>query len=138
MTCGLCESGISAAEKWKKHKNGNVHRYVYYGCTRAKDPHCKCGYIEEKELVKQFESILDKIDINEIEIKQKIKDDVEKFTKLQKFLLGTKEKINTSGIDIRGYAKYVLQEGEDAQKRELLGCLKSRIFLKNKEICLEK
>ena len=28
MTCGLCQSGISACEKWKKHKNGNAHPYV--------------------------------------------------------------------------------------------------------------
>jgi hypothetical protein len=41
-------------------------------------------------------------------------------------------------IDIRGYAKYILQEGEDIQKRELLGCLKSKICLANKKITLEK
>ena len=63
---------------------------------------------------------------------------MEKFTKLQKFLLGTKEKINIPDIDIRGYAKYVLKEGSDLEKRELLGCLKSRIMLNNKIITLEE
>ena len=137
MTCGLCESGISAAEKWKKHKNGNVHRYVYYGCTRNKDKHCKCGYIEEKELIKQFESILDKIDLNEISIKEKIKTEVERFKKFQKVLLDMKETIEINDIDIRAYAKYILREGTDPEKRELLGCLKSKISLKNKKIELE-
>jgi V8-like Glu-specific endopeptidase len=137
MQCGLCESGISACEKWKKHKNGNVHRYVYYGCTKSKDKHCKCGYIEEKELVKQFENLLENIDIGEIEIKEKIKLDIEKFMKLQKFMLGTKEKIDINTINIRGYAKYVLKEGTDAEKRELLACLKSKITLKQREIYLE-
>jgi hypothetical protein len=37
MFCGLCESGISADEKFKYMKNGNVHRYVYYGCSKSKD-----------------------------------------------------------------------------------------------------
>ena len=137
MTCGLCGSGISADEKFKKQKNGNVHRYVYYGCTKARGADCKCGYTEEKEILKQFESLLEKVDIDEIEIKQKIKTDVERFSKLQKFLLGTKEKINTSNIDIRGYARYVLQEGEDIQKRELLGCLKGKIILKEKKISIQ-
>ncbi|MES2223941.1 MAG: recombinase zinc beta ribbon domain-containing protein [Patescibacteria group bacterium] len=136
MICGLCESGISAAEKWKRQKNGNAHRYVYYGCTKAKDKHCKCGYIEEKELIKQFEKLLENIDISEIEIREKIKVDIDKFMKLQKFMLGTKEKINIDTIDIRGYTKYVLKEGTDVEKRELLGCLKSKIKLKNKIISI--
>ncbi len=136
MICGLCESGISANEKWKKHKNGNAHRYVYYGCTKAKDKHCKCGYIEEKDLIKQFESLLENIDINEIEIKEKIKVDIEKFMKLQRFMLGTKERIDIHTIDIRSYAKYVLREGSDPEKRELLSCLKSEIKLRNKIITL--
>ncbi len=136
MTCGLCGSGISADEKFKRHKNGNVHRYVYYGCTKARGADCKCGYTEEKELLKQFDDLIENIDINEIQIKEKIKVDVERFTKLQKFLMGTKEKISIPDIDIRGYAKYVLKEGSDIEKRELLGCLKSRILLSNKKITL--
>ena len=35
MTCGLCGSGITADEKFKKQQNGNVHRYVYYGCCQV-------------------------------------------------------------------------------------------------------
>lgn len=137
MFCGLCDSGISACEKFKKHKNGNVHRYVYYGCTKAKDGNCQCGYIEEKELIKQFENLIENLNINEIEVKQKIKADVEKFTKMQKFFIGTKEKVNISGVDIRSYAKYVLQMGENIQKRELLGCLKGKIVLKDKKIFIK-
>ncbi len=136
MTCGLCESGITADEKFKKQKNGNVHRYVYYRCTRVREPNCKCGYIEEKELLKQFELLIENVNLNEIQIKEKIKDDIEKFSKMQKFLIGSKEKIHIPDIDIRGYAKYILKEGNDIEKRELLGCLKSKICLANKGITL--
>ncbi len=137
MFCGLCGSGISADEKFKKLKNGGVARYVYYGCTKARGVDCKCGYTEEKEVIKQFNELIDKINLNEIEVKEKIKADVERFSKLQKFLLGTKEKIDIPHIDVRGYAKYVLKEGSDIEKRELLGCLKSRICLANKKITLK-
>lgn len=138
MTCGLCGSSITADEKFKKQKNGNVHRYVYYGCTKSQKAGCKCGYTEEKEILKQFEELIDKINLNEIEVKERIKADVERFSKLQKFLLGTKEKIDIPSIDIRGYAKYVLKEGSNLEKREMLGCLKSKILLSQKKISLEK
>lgn len=138
MTCRLCGSGISADEKFKKHQNGNVHRYVYYGCTKARGTDCKCGYTEEKEILKQFEDLIDKISLNEIEIKAKIKDDIERFSKMQKFFLETKEKVKIPNVDIRGYAKYVLREGSNEEKREILSCLKSRIYLAQKKITLEK
>jgi DNA invertase Pin-like site-specific DNA recombinase len=137
MTCGLCGSGITADEKFKKQQNGNVHRYVYYGCTKAKSPNCKCGYIEEKEILKQFEGLMDTIDMNEISIKDKIKDEVQRFKKFNQIVLGSKEKIEVGDIDIRSYCKYILRNGTEGEKRELLGCLKSRILLKNKEISLE-
>ncbi len=138
MTCGLCGSGISADEKFKKLKNDTVNRHVYYGCTKSKDRNCKCGYISEEELLKQFEQLLDKIDLDEIGIKEKIKIEVERFKKFQRFVLGNKNKIEIADIDIRNYAKYILKEGKDIEKRELLGCLKGKIILKNKEISIEK
>lgn len=136
MVCGLCESGISACEKWKNQKNGNVHRYVYYGCTKAKDKDCKCGYIEEKDLISQFKILIDKIDLDELGMKEKIKVEVERFKKFQKNLLGIKEKVEIGDIDIRNYANYILQDGTDREKRELLFCFKSKIKLHQKSITL--
>jgi site-specific DNA recombinase len=138
MVCGLCESGISACEKWKKQKNGNVHRYVYYKCTQGKDKNCNGQYIEEKELVSQFESILEKVDLNEIGIKEKIRKEILRFKKFQKTLLGIKDAIKIEYIDVRNYFRFVLREGEDIEKRELLSCLKSKISLKDKVIHLVK
>lgn len=134
MTCGLCGSGICADEKFKKQKNGNVHRYVYYGCTKSRDKNCKCGYISEENLIEQFIALMDQIDINEIGIKEKIKAEVERFKKFQRSILGIKDKIEVKDIDIRNYAKYILKEASDIEKRELLGCLNSNIHLNNKII----
>jgi site-specific DNA recombinase len=137
MFCGLCGSGITADEKFKHMKNGNVHRYVYYGCSKSKDRNCKCGYLEEKELIKQFQGLIETIDLNEIEVKEKIKEEIERFSKMQKFFLRIKEVVKVLDIDIRGYAKYVLREGLDLEKRELLNCLKNKLILKEKEIFIE-
>jgi site-specific DNA recombinase len=136
MTCGLCGSGITADEKFKKQKNGNTHRHVYYGCTKVRDKECKCGYINEIELIKQFEELVEKVDMNELDIKEKIKLEVERFKKFQRVLLGNTDKIIIKDIDLRNYAKYILKEGSDIEKRELLGCFKNKIVLKEKQVTL--
>lgn len=136
MTCGLCGSGITADEKFKKQKNGNVHRHVYYGCTKFKDKNCKCGYISEEMLIEQFVTLMDRINLDEIGIREKIKAEVERIKKFQRVILGTKGKIEVKEIDIRNYAKYILMEAADPEKRELLGCLKSKIRLNQKQISL--
>ena len=136
MTCGLCGSGISADEKFKKQKNGNIHRYVYYGCTKSKDKNCKCGYINEEELIEKFTLLVDHINVDEIGIKEKIKAEVERIKKFNSSLLGIREKIKIDDVDIKNYAKFVLKEGQDIEKRELLGCFKSKIYLNQKEIKL--
>ncbi len=136
MTCGLCGSGICADEKFKKLKNGNVNRHVYYGCARTRDRNCSCGYINEEELIIQFQQLLDKIDLNEIGIKEKIKAEVERFKKFQKMLLGLKDKVVIEDIDIRNYAKFILTIGNNSEKRELLSCIKNKITLAHKTIKL--
>jgi len=136
MTCGLCGSGITADEKFKRQKSGIIHRHVYYGCTKTKDRNCKGGYINEIDLIKQFEDLIDQIDIDEIGIKGKIKTEVERFKNFQQILLGKKDKIQVQKIDIQNYAKYILREGGNIEKRELLGCFKSRLTLKEKQVAL--
>ncbi len=39
-----------------------------------------------------------------------------------------KEEVIVPSVDIRGYAKYVLREGTNEEKRDLLGNQKSRIM----------
>lgn len=136
MTCGLCGSGISADEKFKKLKNGGVARYVYYGCTKARGVDCKCGLINETDLIKEFENLIDKIDINEIGMKEKIKLEIERFKKFQKLISGKSQIIKIEDIDIRNYAKFILAEGSMIEKRELLGNSKGKIVLSDKKISL--
>ncbi|MDQ5949135.1 MAG: site-specific recombinase [Patescibacteria group bacterium] len=136
MVCGLCESGITANEKFKTLKDGSVNRHVYYGCTKSKDRDCKAGYINEDDLLKQFEILLDKIDLDEVGMKEKIKDEISRFKKFNKIVLGHNEKLEIGDIDVRNYAKYILKDGTDIEKRELLVCLKNKVYLKDKKVYL--
>lgn len=138
ITCGNCNSAITAEEKYKKLKNGTTVRYVYYGCARSKNLHCKEGYIREEELINQLIAILDKISINEIGMRHKLEEEIARFNKFQKIVMGTEKKIKPIKINLRTYAKYLLKEGSVIEKRELLSCLKSKLVMKGKELWLEK
>lgn len=109
---------------------------MYYGCTRARDKDCKCGYINEEDLIKQFETLIDDIDLDEIGTREKVKSEIERFKRFQRVALGNKEKIKVGDIDIRNYAKFVLRDGTNTEKRELLGNIKNRIKLSNKRIVI--
>ena len=139
MVCGLCESGVSAEEKYKKHKDGTTARYVYYGCSRARDKNCKAGYLREEDLIDQLVKIMDRLDISEISMRYKFEEEVARLNKFQKSILGMQGiKADFKDIDLRTYAKYVLREGSVIEKRELLACIKSRFIFKNKTVTSEK
>jgi site-specific DNA recombinase len=59
LACGGCNMAITAEKKVKHQKNGNVHEYVYYRCSRKhKTIVCKEPTITEPDLVGQLSGIL--------------------------------------------------------------------------------
>ena len=140
ITCGLCGSGVTADEKFKKLKDGSVNRYVYYGCTKFKDKNCPCGYIREEDLIEQLANIIDTISLDEIGMKDQIKKAIEQHQEFQESVIGkiSKEKIKIKDIDIRNYAKHILRKRSIWEKRELLSHLRSKLNLKEKQITLRE
>jgi len=63
IRCGECGAVITAETKTKKQKNGNVHNYIYYHCTKRKNPDCSQKVITQGKLEEQIIDILDKIQI---------------------------------------------------------------------------
>ena len=122
----------------KHQKNGNSHRYVYYGCTKKRDINCQCGYIKEEEIIEQIIRIFDTLDINELGVQQKFKDELARYNKFRKIVLRKGKDKNTEpeAFDAKSYAIYILTDGTIMEKRELLFNLKSRLTLKNKLISL--
>ncbi len=140
MTCGYCGSGVSGEEKYKNLKDGTMARYIYYGCTRGKDKYCKNIYIREEELIKELLKIIDQVEIDKLGMRFKLEAEVERYNKFQESVLGTEPNKNVpvKKIDVRTYAKYVLQEGSITEKRELLALLQSKLIYKDKTITLVK
>ena len=138
ITCGLCGSGITADEKFKKLKDGTTNRYVYYGCTKFKDKNCPCGYMREEDLIEQLANVLDTISLDEIGMKDRIRSEIESHNEFQESVLGreVKEKVKIKEIDIRNYAKHILRKRPLYEKRELLSHLRSKLILKEKRLSL--
>jgi DNA invertase Pin-like site-specific DNA recombinase len=136
IKCGYCGSGITADEKFKKLKDGGVNRHVYYFCTKAKNIDCKNPPINEPSLINELIELIDRIDLDDLGVKTKIEQEIFRFNKFRIGVLGYKKEVNTTEIDIRNYAKYLLREGTMIEKRELLSFLKSKLLLKDKKILL--
>ena len=135
LTCGACGSGITAQEKYKNLKDGTIAKYIYYGCTRSRNINCKEGYTEEKVLIKQLLDLMNKIDLDKSGVKKKLEAEIERYKKFHSGIMGkANEEYSVKDTDIRNYAKYLLTEGSIFEKRDLLGCLKSKIILKEKTI----
>lgn len=138
MTCGLCGSGISADEKYKKLKNGKINTHVYYGCTKARDKHCKCGYINETELIEQLQALIDTVTLSETSVLKKVREEVARYKKFSKSLLGENIKIAVSDIDVKDYVKFLLKDGTFEEKRAVLSCVTSQITLNKKKVVLKR
>jgi hypothetical protein len=58
----------------------------------------------------------------------KFEEELKRFNKFQRGVLGLSDKkTKHEDIDLKTYAKYTLREGTNEEKRELMGCFKSRI-----------
>ncbi len=63
IRCGECGSAITAEEKIKRQKNGNVHFYTFYHCTKRKRSDCSQKYLRKEEMEAQIMDILERIEI---------------------------------------------------------------------------
>ena len=59
LRCGSCGLMITGEKRIKRQKNGNVHEYIYYHCTKKrKDIKCLEPHIRQEELDNQLSRLL--------------------------------------------------------------------------------
>src|SRR3989339_1640968 len=64
ISCASCGMMITAENKTKRQKNGNVHYYVYYRCTKkSKIIKCKEMSLRSEKLDKQLSSLIKKVSL---------------------------------------------------------------------------
>ncbi len=60
LRCGSCDMMVTGENQTKRQKNGNVHRYVYYHCTKKRKnaPHCPEPHVRQELLDEQLSAML--------------------------------------------------------------------------------
>ncbi|HRH23136.1 MAG TPA: recombinase family protein [Candidatus Magasanikbacteria bacterium] len=139
MTCGQCGSGITADEKFKYQQNGNVHRYVYYVCTRNKDQNCRGVSMNEKEIIKQLSEMIDNVSLDRLGIKQKLESEIDRYSQFRYAVLGLEEEEleKKKNVDMKKYAKYILENGALDEKRKLMQAIKNKLTIVDRKIALK-
>jgi site-specific DNA recombinase len=140
LRCGVCGCGITANEKFKKIKDGSIVRYAYYLCTRGRgDLKCSSPWITELELTNELIGILDKVELDEIGIRAKLEAEIDRFYDFHAFVTGEvfDRPPEKRAVDLRNYAKKILEDGTVEDKRQILRCLKSRLIIKDKKVYLD-
>lgn len=61
IKCGTCGCMITAEEKTKHQKNGNIHHYTYYHCSKRKEVVCDEKCLRDTELVGQIAAIAESV-----------------------------------------------------------------------------
>lgn len=64
IECGECGASITAENKIKRQKNGNVHYYTYYHCTKRTKADCSQGSIQEDKLEEEILKLIKRIEIS--------------------------------------------------------------------------
>lgn len=140
LKCGACKTGITAEEHVKRLiTTGEVRRYVYYHCGRANNLDCIEPYIREVDLMVELLGLIDKLELDEIGAQTQFREELERYGKFNVILGQTGDVLASNpAIDLRAYAKYVLQEGTKEEKREILQFVTGELFLKDKKVYIER
>jgi DNA invertase Pin-like site-specific DNA recombinase len=147
--CGSCGEWITAEEKYKKLKYGEMRKYVYYHCGRHVNYDCDEPYITEEDLVKQLVAYIDEIKLDEVYLASYLKEDIDRFHGLrsrvlrQEFISGNLREIEYDAFNkvdkdmVKEYLLYVLQTGTAEERLKVLSAVKTRFILHNKQLMIK-
>ena len=81
---------------------------------------------------------MDKIDFNQTGVQMKFEEELKRQNRFQKGVLGIQNPSKKhEDIDLKSYAKYILKDGTNEEKRELMGCFKSQITVTRGVVAIE-
>lgn len=118
ISCGQCGAGFTAQEKFKKLKNGEFNRHVYYSCTRRVDPNCKEKYINETNLCIELQVFIER-NHRVIRISDKLRSKIERHYSATQSLLAHYQLSQQLEDPFIEYARYVLDKGAESEKAGL-------------------
>lgn len=137
--CAVCSSAITGVEKFRSRQVGTPKRHVYYYCAKTRNPKCKERPIKEKWLIgsiNRYISFMNTAHPQTIKLSRNLIQGMESFRKIQEqALLAQNMNPKSNQIRFADYAKYILAEGTDLEKVEVVKVFGKQLYLHNKEIC---
>lgn len=133
LKCGQCDADITAQDKFKTLKNGDRKRFVYYNCTRRKDPNCKEKYVNEERLCELLLAFIEQHS-SKIKIDDKLQAKTDKHFYTTKTLLNhykIEQKLDEPFVE---YSRYILQNGTEAERIRFAAGIKTRLQLRYGEL----
>lgn len=144
--CASCGASVIGEEKYKKLKYGGFTKHIYYHCSKSIDYDCDEPYITEADLIQQLIAYLDDIKINELELAHRLKNNIDQFHTLrsdvlkQEYLNGNLQEIDYAAINkidknmVKRYLLHTLQFGSTEERQEILGVIKTKFILHNRQL----
>jgi len=94
--------------------------------------------MQENALMDQLLKLLDEVDLDELGLTERVKQEVARYNRFRSGVLGIKEADQQTDANIRNYAKYMIKEGAMHEKREILEYMKNKLVITEKTLSLEK
>ena len=135
LKCGQCGAEFTAQEKFKKLKNGEFNRHVYYNCTRRVDPNCTEKYINEKDLCVLLQEFIEK-NHDKINLSDKLRAKVERHYQVTATLLEHYDLRQQLDIPFVEYSRYVLVRGTETERTAFAIGIKTKLQLLNGELAI--
>lgn len=129
--CGYCKGEVSSEEKFKKLKNGEVNRHVYYRCTKKIDPDCPEKYINEKVLEELLEKFITENEEG-IRISDQLRAKVERHYVVAESLADYYKVAMKLDKPLIEYARYVLSKGSFEEKIGLTKGINNKLSIRNR------
>jgi len=132
LRCGHCGSGITAQEK-VKHSGA---RYIYYHCTKARDPKCSQAYVREEIIIEELIGLLEQTPIDIIKAETSLGEKLEIFRQFSSLQPENRE-IDSDQIALSKFLGHIFKDGSRKEKRELIACIKGELYLNERQIIVK-
>ncbi|MFH1601884.1 MAG: recombinase family protein [Candidatus Shapirobacteria bacterium] len=137
--CASCGATVTGEEKFRKRKHRDPRRHVYYQCSKARNKRCKEPMLNEKRLIGALIRYINFMSMHhpqKIKLTPKVKIGIETYRKIREQVLLLKDINPGSGeVSFTEYAKYVLRDGADEEKREIVKVFGKHLYVHDKEVC---
>jgi len=136
LHCGTCGMMITGEYRIKKQKNGNIHDYIYYHCTKKnKSIKCPEPCIRQEELDKQISSLLQKFSLRsdwaEKLLEMAEADKEQSVQSVSAFVQENREKIKAINIKLQRLLDGYLEQDIE---REIYRQEKAKLLLEKKSL----